>query len=185
MSSAEIMVEIEELRSSLHLLSARIIDEVEFSIRVRDCLNAATDLWVWEIDHNLNHTFASRGIFRALGVTEIEGRHFFALSHFRHRSPDLINLHDRMQEKSPFQNVLLAVTDAQGETRSVSFSGAPWFDDGEFAGYRGTAVIHNDGVQIDQQRVVWDREYRDAVKKVLAVEAGDCFPILIEGHLDA
>ena len=187
MCSAKFVVEIEELRSSLDQISARIIDEVEFSTRVRDCLDATTDLWVWEIDRHLNHTFASRGIFRAFGVTEIEGRHFFALTHFRHRHPDLLSLHDLMQEHSSFQNVHLTVTDAEGETRDVSFSGVPWVDEDGFAGYRGAAAILpiEEAVKIDRDRAVWDRDYRDAVKKVLAVEAGDQFPILIPGGIHA
>lgn len=107
--------------------------------RFRDFAEASSD-WYWETDKDHRFTYISPKVFESTGIPAEKyiGKTRWQLSE---SGTDTWQEHiDTLNGNESFKNFEYLVAGANGEDQYMRVSGVPIFDqDGEFAGYRGTA----------------------------------------------
>ena len=109
--------------------------------RFSDVAEVSRD-WFWEVDKGGRITYLSSGFERSLGVCA-EGLLGHNFSNIAQRSGNVVAEDwDRFRSvfaaRKNFGDIVLRLTDSEGQARWVRISGAPFFDDsGEFSGFRG------------------------------------------------
>ncbi len=108
--------------------------------RFQDFLNATSD-WLWETDDASRILFISERITEVIGkpASLLAGKTLFEIC-------DAVSngagetIHDAMDARRPFRNLVVDIRDAEGQIRRCHLSGMPVFDkDTErFTGFRGT-----------------------------------------------
>jgi signal transduction histidine kinase len=146
-TSRDIIETIDQVQSTLSELQ-KTVDGVLLraatSRRLEDFVRATTD-WVWETDSNHIYSYVSDAIAVVLGVPAqlVTGKYLFSLNYFREVDDTVFRLVAAMDERRPFRNHRLVLTDRLGGQHEILLSGLPVFDEtsGHFAGYRGTGVV--------------------------------------------
>jgi PAS domain S-box-containing protein len=130
----------------------------ESRARFRDFAGAAAD-WLWEMDANLRFTYMSENVERITGVPpewhygktrrELLGDDYDRETWDEHLA--------RLERHEPFRDFVFRRVGEGIETKWLSSSGAPLFDDdGRFIGYRG--VGSDVTATMEHQRALAERE---------------------------
>jgi PAS domain S-box-containing protein len=137
---------INELRTVLATLEAKVVETSRHAADIetyRHALRTSGDVFLWVVDSDLRFVLSTDTIAKVFGEppSRMAGRYLFDLRSLRRWDDNVLRLHALIETRHVFRDVLLPITDRNGQTREVLFSGEPWFDaEGRFGGYRGVAV---------------------------------------------
>jgi diguanylate cyclase (GGDEF)-like protein/PAS domain S-box-containing protein len=111
--------------------------------RFRDLVSLSSD-WYWEQDKDFRFTRVSGSVLEQIGVDPVRilGRTRWELDFVRGVTPEQWQaFRDRLERHLPFRDFIYQVVTAAGETRWLSNSGKPVFDEeGQFGGYHGVGT---------------------------------------------
>jgi signal transduction histidine kinase len=139
------------------------------SARYEDLLRSTVD-WLWETDANLALSFVSSPVALKLGLPAqvLIGRPLTSLGEFTPGGGPEQQAEAAIRTHRPFRLAAFAMTGSGNRRATYHLSGVPYFDDenGQFAGYRGTAVL----APPPKPEVIADNELRalaDALEEAL------------------
>ena len=113
----------------------------ENEARFRSLSELSSD-WFWEQDAQLRFTDrVSEGVERmGLRREKLIGQRYQEIAYYEPTTADeWLPIEQAIDEREPFRDVVIRMRNEAGEIRYVSVSGAPFFENGRFAGYRGAA----------------------------------------------
>jgi diguanylate cyclase (GGDEF)-like protein/PAS domain S-box-containing protein len=109
--------------------------------RFRSLTSLSSD-WYWETDTKLHFTFLSDGLLNRLGIdpAKLLGTSLDAHVHNR-TAPGFVSCMESIAAHKPFYDIIYPAEspDFPGVVRFLRISGEPFYDDGEFVGYRGVS----------------------------------------------
>jgi diguanylate cyclase (GGDEF)-like protein/PAS domain S-box-containing protein len=109
--------------------------------RFRDVAEASAD-WIWETDSEGRLVFLSERFAEVMGLApqKFLMRPLGDLLDDRDSAEGVVSVHQTMDMRRPFRDVICRVEDGTDRQRILRFAGKPVVDDfGRFHGYRGTA----------------------------------------------
>jgi signal transduction histidine kinase len=112
--------------------------------RYEDLLRSTVD-WLWETDAALALTYVSSPVALKLGLPAqvLIGRPLASLGEFSPEGGPEQQAEAALRARRPFRMAAFAMTGSGDRRVTYHLSGVPFFDDesGQFAGYRGTAIL--------------------------------------------
>ncbi len=136
--------ELGDLRTSLDQMRQKILNAQEQKAlvkeRIADFAEISSD-WLWETNAEGLFTYLSSSVKESLGYTveEMQGKSMIEIF----RNDNLIEIAMLFDSNMPshvgFKNLEIWLTTQQGYRICVRFNASPYFENGVFQGYRGTA----------------------------------------------
>ncbi|MCG6974805.1 MAG: EAL domain-containing protein [Acidiferrobacterales bacterium] len=120
-------------------LQNNVVELEEVNRRFRDMADNIND-WIWEIDLNGYHTYASKRVEHLLGYTpeQAKGLSAFTLMHKEDGRRFRTLMSEARANKKPFYGFEYRATSKDGSEVVLEANGAPILDrDGELVGFRG------------------------------------------------
>ncbi|MHA1599923.1 MAG: histidine kinase dimerization/phospho-acceptor domain-containing protein, partial [Alphaproteobacteria bacterium] len=138
---ARILAEVAPVEHEARTAGSRV---ATVSARYEDLLRSTVD-WLWETDVDLALTYVSSPVALKLGLPAqvLIGRPLTGLGEFTPGGNPEQQADAALRAHRPFRMAPFAMTGSGDRRATYHLSGVPYFDDdtGQFAGYRGTAIL--------------------------------------------
>jgi len=136
--------------------------------RLKIFAEAASD-WLWEMDAQLKYTYVSDRFFEITGFNPINviGCPQTELYEGPADNPEWRQHLEDLNDRKPFRDFALSLSNPNGETHWLRISGRPIFDEsGQFDGYRGTGTDITNEVRAREEAIETTLRFLDAIENV-------------------